>query len=404
MLGEQFSAHKGDQLVSVNGRKVNTLTKEDVDKVISETRAEKQITVKRAMVSQRKLENYLIQQREILENCSALPFTVALLLIFVWGLVLHGQTQTAYYVTSSLKEDIASVAVGGPYGKTITLEDHHVPSDLFDWISAGLVDKVCTLHGALAPTDPMYDRVMETQKIPPGRLRTFNQVIGAVRIKRVKTEMADCAMDLHVPYGTQCHGEPTAPTFPNDDTVFIDVKASRGVMQFWLDELRQENWMGDDTDMVDVEMILINAEVGLYIYVKINVEYRRAGSPLTSVDLRLMPTLVYPDVWHFIPDILWLALTFALFQQEIKQVWGELWQGRLLNYFGDIWNTIDWTSILLAVFIAFYWVFLLQKMDIVEHKAINLPDRVAGMMNTSTSTDKCGIRKSFKRTRVGSMK
>merc|ERR1719235_1930390 len=152
-------------------------------------------------------------------------------------------------------------------------------------------------------------------------------------------------------------------------------------MQFWLDELRQENWMGDDTDMVDIETILINAEVGLYIYVKINVEYRRAGSPLTRVDLRLLPTLVYPDYWHYIPDFLWLALTFALFQQELKQVWGELWQGRLYQYFADIWNTIDWTSILLAVFIAFYWVFLLQKMDIVEAKAIALPARVAGDKN-----------------------
>ena len=68
--------------------------------------------------------------------------------------------------------------------------------------------------------------------------------------------------------------------------------------------------------------------------------------------------LVYPDVWHFIPDLLWLMLTFALFQQELKQVWGEMWEGRLMEYFGDVWNTIDWTSILLAVFIAFYWVFL----------------------------------------------
>ena len=51
-------------------------------------------------------------------------------------------------------------------------------------------------------------------------------------------------------------------------------------------------------------------------------------------------------------------LTFALFQQELKQVWGEMWEGRLMEYFGDVWNTIDWTSILLAVFIAFYWVFL----------------------------------------------
>ena len=81
------------------------------------------------------------------------------------------------------------------------------------------------------------------------------------------------------------------PAFPNDDTVFIDIKKSRAVMQFWFDELRAENWMGDDTDMVDVEMVLVNAEVGLFIYVKINVEYRRAGSPLTRVDLRLLPTL-----------------------------------------------------------------------------------------------------------------
>ena len=43
------------------------------------------------------------------------------------------------------------------------------------------------MNGALAPTDPRYASVMETQKIPPGRLRTFNQVVGAVRIKRVKT-------------------------------------------------------------------------------------------------------------------------------------------------------------------------------------------------------------------------
>lgn len=377
--GETMAAHKGDILVSINGRKVKELTKEEVDKLLNQ-QGERIIGVKRRMVSQRKLENYLIQQREILENCSALPFTVALLLIFVWLTVLHGQTQTSYYVTSSLKEDIASVTVGG-YGKTYGLDDHQVPSDLFDWLSAGLVDKVCTMNGALAPTDPRYASVMETQKIPPGRLRTFNQVVGAVRIKRVKTDLKDCDYDLQEPYGMQCHGDPSALAFPNEDTAFIDIKVARPVMHFWFDELRQQNWMGDDTDMVDVEMVLVNAEVGLFIYVKINVEYRRAGSPLTRVDLRLLPTLVYPDVWHFIPDLLWLMLTFALFQQELKQVWGEMWEGRLMEYFGDVWNTIDWTSILLAVFIAFYWVFLLQKMDDVQAKAVNLPARVGGGMS-----------------------
>ena len=36
-----------------------------------------------------------------------------------------------------------AATVGG-YGKTYGLDDHQVPSDLFDWLSAGLVDKVCT--------------------------------------------------------------------------------------------------------------------------------------------------------------------------------------------------------------------------------------------------------------------
>ena len=89
-----MAAHKGDILVSINGRKVKELTKEEVDKLLNQ-QGERIIGVKRRMVSQRKLENYLIQQREILENCSALPFTVALLLIFVWLTVLHGQTQTS---------------------------------------------------------------------------------------------------------------------------------------------------------------------------------------------------------------------------------------------------------------------------------------------------------------------
>ena len=47
---------------------------------------------------------------------------------------------------------------------------------------------------------------------------------------KVKTDLKDCDYDLQEPYGMQCHGDPSALAFPNEDTAFIDIKVARPVM------------------------------------------------------------------------------------------------------------------------------------------------------------------------------
>merc|ERR1719265_1771324 len=245
--GEEFTAYTGDQLVMIAGHKVSALPKEEIDRLCSTTGFERHIGVKRQMVSSKGMEAYLIQQREILENCSALPFTVALFLIFVWLTMLHGQTESTFQVTSSLNDDIGDITVlAAGSDRRISLHDHDVPAELMMWLGVGVVDQACTKFGLLDPTDPQYV-LLDKDALPPGRFRSFNQVIGGIRVQQRRSVLGDCVQDLTESHGARCYGRiddiADLEFDPIEDTVFIDSSVARERLSDQMRELREVGWM-----------------------------------------------------------------------------------------------------------------------------------------------------------------
>jgi hypothetical protein len=377
--GDTMTAHKGDVIIGIAGTRLQEMSQLDFERLAYANGVGRRVEVARKELPLKQVEAYLISQREMNENCSAIPFTLLLFITFVWLTVLHGQTTQTYHVTSAVHKDLEGISImrADKHGDLVgvTLDTHRTPDELFDWIGAGLVTHINSIYGHLTEHDADYEAAQEGT--PAGRLRTFNQVIGAIRVTQVRNPLGDCPYNMEDVYAAPCHAAEEAAYENLKDVMLIDVKDPRDVAVQRMEQLRNRNWMGDFTKQVDIEMAILNAEIGIYLLMHIEVKFERAGSPSNKIALSMLPADVFPNWTYFIPDILWVLLIFSLFQQEVKQVYVETCKGEFWDYISDIWNFIDWLSISLGVFVAIFFLLLVDQINSVEQRAIEVPFRIS---------------------------
>lgn len=107
----------------------------------------------------------------------------------------------------------------------------------------------------------------------------------------------------------------------------------------------------------------INPELGVYLYTQVNFFFDRGGYIVANHRILAEGYDLYKDGWWIvILDLIWLFLLLRLFVQELielkffqrlfhvcclcsKESRTYAYWADLSEYFGDVWNVLDWSSI-----------------------------------------------------------
>jgi len=354
----------------------------------------------KAKVTYRQFEEFLVAEKGQTESCATLPFTIVFWITFSILAWLHGDVHNVYETRrclSSVVEDIRIVAgAGTPQARNVSLGRLTSREDIWEWTSLGLVPAL----GGLSPDGSTT-----------GFVRSYNMLIGSVRLIQWRSATEDCKVleDLKNFYGnTKCHSdEVSTDNFGGnlEDLAFKAgsalTNANQNAFYAWMDprhvkvsqarcaELSARRWLDDSSHYLILEATFFNAEAKTFALLKITFEFRKGGLIRQEVDLRPLSANLYPHWYYYLPDVLWVLWLFLLFQKESRQVYDSCRQGpeEREEYFGDPWNFLDWSSIIIGFCLALFFWLLTDGIDQFKLSVGDLTDLNKPVNGTSIAQD-----------------
>jgi len=228
----------------------------------------------------------------------------------------------------------------------------NVPEDIWkSWLG-----KPCTTKN---PNYELPPQVTQAETFAePARVEWLMTALDSVReIQRKVVDMEDGCSDMADKLNTA--GPEEAPN--GGDGITCGCKTcseGTGVLGPWLDE---------QTERIEIGLILYNFQYGLYSYVTTNMFFNRGGHIHKLVHVQSSWANAFTGtlaeiVIMLICDIIWiLALTYILVQEvkeviRVVQFSQERWYKSLKNEYLSMWNIVDWISIFVAYSVVVSWI------------------------------------------------
>lgn len=337
-------------------------------------------TQKEDTVPYSKFEEFLVIEKGIRESCQTLPFTFVLWIFFILITWLHGYIETSYEARMGVAHELGSSVL--PYvvngsQKTLmmgTLRDH---DEIWYWIKYGLVP-------VISKEGPMH-----------GNIQQYNKLIGTVRMEQTRsgTESCDLGNALKKFYSGPCHPTSSKSDKPYGDherdiafrpagdmkgedsytfNAWLDIGRSIEHVQERTQLLHDRKWLDFQSKDLKIEAMFFNAEVRIYTLLRIKFEFQRGGWIEQSMEVRPMRADIYPHWAYALPDVIWVGLLCVLFWQEAQQVREDARKKMLRLYFHDLWNWLDWASILLGFWICIFFWILVSSLGYTSDLVVNL--------------------------------
>lgn len=369
-------------------------------------------------VSYRRFEEFLAVERGLRESCATLPFTLILWVTFTVLTWLHSYVETSFETRSALYEAVKEVEVSADTNQTVrrlrfgNIATHE---ELWRWMEHGLMP-------LLSGEDTMSSGAKGQQHIP-GFVRLYNRVVGSVRLQQKRSISQACSVDQKLQdfYNQDCHPvnelstesfgpEPVAggtrdPCFvagslltasgvdPKAFFAWLDIERPLQSLQMRVRMLQDLEWLDAASNELIIQMLLFNAEVKIYTRVRLDFVFQRGGWITQNLDVRPVKSNTYPNVSYAIPDAIWILLVLFLFWQETKQLLRDKEEGTLREYWMDLWNTLDWLSIILGMAIGIYFFFVVGSIESITNsvEAMGEPPAMAAYEAARASGNKWAL-------------
>ncbi|CAE8644094.1 unnamed protein product, partial [Polarella glacialis] len=125
-------------------------------------------------------------------------------------------------------------------------------------------------------------------------------------------------------------------------------------------QLETERWLKTDTYRAKVEFITYNADLDCLTMTDIHFMFPSTGKIYKRITQRSITVNAYKKWQVYLFDILFWGLITKIFLAEAKQLFQAMSQKRcmeeLYHYWANMWNLVDWVSILLAYTILGMWI------------------------------------------------
>lgn len=124
-----------------------------------------------------------------------------------------------------------------------------------------------------------------------------------------------------------------------------------------------------------VSVLLLNAEVGTYALLEVSFDFTADGRVDKNVRVKLLQ-VIDPGIsaWqNIIPELIWVGLIVMLLRQEVYELLGSIKDLHLLVYAMNLWNIVDWLSIIMGLPIAFYWYVIAIQTGILSENVLAIP-------------------------------
>lgn len=123
--------------------------------------------------------------------------------------------------------------------------------------------------------------------------------------------------------------------------------------------LHDRQWIDDATVTVELFIPLFNPQIGAYSGTEILFQFGRGGKIQTSLWTRAFLGAPYAEHWVYFLDALWILLTFYVAISEVREMYKAKQDSEdgCKEYWGSIWNWIDWIQVILTLTLSVYFFF-----------------------------------------------
>jgi len=344
---------------------------------------------------------YVNQEIAEQDSCTALPFTLLLVVAYCLVVIAHDDAPAVNAVEDSIGFDIAenaNFAWTGDYMGFKGVFDINSILDFWSWMGMGFVPLVwqqgfgsssaanTTVWEMMQAAPEMYGR-NHSQR---GMYLGYNRVVGGVRLSQERHEPEEPCVTLEalIPvvemgcvHGQKYETEPemldarsTADEI-RTRTTWLWIHDDIEEVQRQVMKLEASEWIDKKTQKVEIALPVYNAEYGLHAIIHVNFFFSRGG----HIWKLIIPMSVWAD-WHdymykLVYDGIWLACLLWIMASEGIEVIHIIRMKGLFSLYSEyinFWNAVDWASVFSAVAILIMFHFQLVLVDEMNAEAVAL--------------------------------
>ncbi|CAD7971348.1 unnamed protein product [Amoebophrya sp. A25] len=325
--------------------------------VLKEVRGDKGSLKNVEECNRNQLVKYLRYQFNKNDACFSLPFTFLFFTMFLMWMGSHLEIRKTYELHSAIENEISGEGgTSNAMGPFLERDVHDIPT-FWDWFHKSFVAAAFRSNGTdhLVPDFPV-----------PGRLASFNQIVGGVALTKEEVENAPCEQSpdvlsfydsrgaLQVP-GGECQAPDNGD--PELVTQFFLYQQRNSDIRKRIEQLMHSVWLDTKTTKMRIRILFYNAHYGMFTDCSLEFLWRRQG--LYSIQYRLVSFLADPYYsWAtYAFDFIYGLLLLKMMYSESKELIPAIKNGvdGFMDYW-EFWNAVDWLSITFGIgLLALWW-------------------------------------------------
>lgn len=342
------------------------------------------------------VKEVLVQRSSERQGCLSLPFTVAFFVFYTLSVTYHEDTRSVYLVESSLRSFLEEYSFDDAQSRT--LEGITEVKDIWNFFHQALVPATFMQSDHIGNSLPKnkWGKVLGTNQMraglliehyrkpdagPPGNWEMLSEAnstlfnfpgegsVSAAHLPdSVKEDLGRRLKGAKDSGGAGSVGASSEPggaegSEENRYPVMFFEQESLDRIVSRMKTLESIGWIDDGTYQVAAKMIFMN-KVGLVQRATIRFLFLETGGVFTALSLQSSWLEGYRNSICLIIDAIWIVLLGYIFLTESKEVFASKKRGELKVYFSDVWNCLDWATIVLGW--AIVALFLLDRMGITK--------------------------------------
>jgi hypothetical protein len=298
--------------------------------------------------SRQDLVDFMTDHHEVESSLWSLPQTMVLFLVFTVSVMNHTRVDLAFEMQQALEDSV--LGEGGPF---LDKYVHDFPS-LWDWMDTSFR----SVHLKNDLDNWPY----------PGRMESYNQIIGGVLFLKQDYMPGPCDQvkpEVAKIYESQ-RGECSYSGMGDvvEDPRYILYHEDEADIGEKFKQWRKDNWLGANTSTLDIKALFFNAHFNMFTDYTLRITMedtwgRKDGLIHFGFYQESYLAEPYFNKLHYMCDFIFVFIVFRMFTGELGEMIPAAMNGLdgFQDYW-DIWNAIDWMSMLLGLLLSFYWIWV----------------------------------------------
>jgi len=324
--------------------------------------------------SREDLRMFLHEEYDTNSALWSLPSTLLIFFLFMIIVILHLDVATVFQAHNAILGEVTGE--GSPY---LYKYVHDVPTFWY-WAKTSFVSSHFKNDLDVWPY--------------PGRLASYNQIIGGIQLVKGFTSPESCAQSslLQEAYDTLMRHEGDARCHKIGDSdsesefFFYHIRDANITER--INELEAMNWIDQNTTVLDFTILFYNAHLNTFTSYHLTLDFKFDGEVKILFDMETFLADPYYNKLVLIPDLLFALFLFKVFWSEIKELVPAAlngWDG-FLDYL-EFWNVVDWLSIFMGVVVITLWGIVCSKVSFdLQDRISELPSKQLDQIIVSNQT------------------